>query len=121
MYLNDYENVFTINNFNNAFAKILMKGNQGDILYNTYVRHSPLIFDIPRKGRIDTSCVVHKFDLCVKNGLWKDRNEGGYAHDFEFFNRISNEFTCRWKATKQCTLIYNTEFNGQSFNQLISM
>ena len=80
-----------------------------------------LIFDIPRKGRIDTSCVVHKFDLCVKNGLWKDRNEGGYAHDFEFFNRISNEFTCRWKATKQCTLIYNTEFNGQSFNQLISM
>ena len=49
MYLNDYENVFTINNFNNAFAKILMKGNQGDILYNTYVRHSPLIFDIPLK------------------------------------------------------------------------
>ena len=49
MYLNDYENVFTINNFNNAFAKILMKGNQGDTLYNTYVKHSPLIFDIPLK------------------------------------------------------------------------
>ena len=26
-----------------------MKGNQGDTLYNTYVKHSPLIFDIPLK------------------------------------------------------------------------
>lgn len=49
MYLNDYENVYTTSNFNNAFSKILMKGNIGDILYNTYVRHSPLIFDIPLK------------------------------------------------------------------------
>jgi hypothetical protein len=49
MYLNDYENIFTTNNFNNAFAKILMKGNQGDILYNTFIKHSSLIFDIPLK------------------------------------------------------------------------
>jgi hypothetical protein len=26
-----------------------MKGNPGDILYNTYLKHSPLIFDIPLK------------------------------------------------------------------------
>jgi hypothetical protein len=26
-----------------------MKGHQGDILYNTYIRHSPLVFDIPLK------------------------------------------------------------------------
>jgi hypothetical protein len=49
MYLNDYENIYTTNNFNNAFAKILMKGNSGDILYNTFIKHSPLIFDIPLK------------------------------------------------------------------------
>jgi hypothetical protein len=49
MYLNDYENVYTTNNFNNAFTKILMKGNPGDMLYNTYVKHSPLVFDIPLK------------------------------------------------------------------------
>jgi hypothetical protein len=49
MYLNNYENIFTTNNFNNAFAKILMNGNQGDILYNTFIKHSPLIFDIPLK------------------------------------------------------------------------
>lgn len=49
MYINDYENIYTTNNFNNAFAKILMKGYPGDVLYNTFIKHSPLIFDIPLK------------------------------------------------------------------------
>jgi hypothetical protein len=79
------------------------------------------LFDFPRKGRIDTSCVVHKWKLCYTRGLWKDRIEGGYAHDFEFFNRITSNFSCVWKATKKFTLLYNTEFNGQSYNQLIQM
>jgi glycosyltransferase involved in cell wall biosynthesis len=81
-----------------------------------------LLFEEPaRKGRIDTSTVIHKWDLCVKYGLWKDRNEGGYAHDWEFFNRITNGFKIKYKATKQYTLKYDTTFNGQSFNQLIQM
>ena len=49
MYMNDYENIYTTNNFNNSFAKILMKGHPGDILFNTYIKHSPLVFDIPLK------------------------------------------------------------------------
>ena len=49
MYLNNYENIFTTNNFNNAFAKILMNGNQGDILFNTFIKKSALVFDIPLK------------------------------------------------------------------------
>lgn len=78
-----------------------------------------LIFDVLRKGRIDTSAVVHKFDLCVVNGLWKSRVEGTYAHDFEFFNRILKDANGIW--TKIPTLIYNTEFNCQSYNELIQM
>lgn len=74
-----------------------------------------LLFDEPKLGRIDTSCVMHRFDLCVKYGLWKDRIEGGYAHDWEFFSRWKDE---KWIATKQYTLLYNTEFNGQSFDFL---
>ena len=49
MYLNDYENIYTTNNFNNSFAKILMKGNPGDMLFNTFIKKSPLVFDIPLK------------------------------------------------------------------------
>jgi hypothetical protein len=65
---------------------------------------------------------MHKFDLCVKNNvLWKDRKEGGYAHDFVFFSEVTNNFSCKWLATCEPTLIYNTEFNGQSYEQLIQM
>jgi hypothetical protein len=58
---------------------------------------------------------MHRFDLCVKYGLWKDRNEGGYAHDWEFFSRWREE---KYIATGDFTLLYNTEFNGQSFEFL---
>jgi O-antigen biosynthesis protein len=74
-----------------------------------------LLFDEPKLGRIDTSCVMHRFELCVKYGLWKDRNEGGYAHDWEFFSRWREE---KYIATGDFTLLYNTEFNGQSFEFL---
>lgn len=77
-----------------------------------------LIFDDMRRGRIDTSSVCHHFDLCVKHGLWKDRIEGGYAHDFEFFNRFKDEKIV-W--TKKVTLNYSTKNNGQSYEQLIMM
>ncbi len=46
MYLNDFECI--INNFNqpSAFAKILMSGSPGDILFNTFINY-PLEFDFP--------------------------------------------------------------------------
>ena len=48
MYLNNYEGIITNSNINqeNIFSKILMAGNTGDILFNTFV-NSPLEFDIP--------------------------------------------------------------------------
>jgi hypothetical protein len=48
MYLNDYENLYTTNNFNNSFSKILMDGTPGDTLFNTFIG-APLVFDIPLK------------------------------------------------------------------------
>ena len=90
------------------------------------IQNKDLIFDELRKGRIDTSCTAHKFELCVKNGLWKDRNEGGYAHDFEFFDRIFKKESAengieKGVFTKIVTLDYSTEFNQQSYEQLINM
>lgn len=46
LYVNDYEGVQTNSNLDNSFSKILMTGNSGDILFNTFV-NSPLEFDIP--------------------------------------------------------------------------
>jgi glycosyltransferase involved in cell wall biosynthesis len=87
-----------------AFSSIIIDGKE-------------LIFDEPRCRRIYTSCVIHRHSLCVKYGLWKDRIEGGYAHDWEFFSRWKNE---KYVASKRATLIYCTEFNEQSFEQLHS-
>ena len=43
MYLNDIEYIYS-NNLSNAFAKILLNGNPGDILFNTYVNHPENIY-----------------------------------------------------------------------------
>jgi len=46
LYVNDYEGIQTNSNLDNSFSKILMIGNSGDIMFNTFV-NSPLEFDIP--------------------------------------------------------------------------
>ena len=46
MYLNNYEGVISNTNVQDPFAKILLVGYTGDIMYNTFVS-SPLEFDIP--------------------------------------------------------------------------
>jgi glycosyltransferase involved in cell wall biosynthesis len=72
----------------------------------------------PRKGRIDTNCIMHTFDLLVKHGLWKNRIEGGYAHDWEFISRWKDE---KYAFTGKCTVVYNTLYNNQSYEQIMSM
>jgi hypothetical protein len=46
LYLNDYELVSNTSNQENAFAKILLSGQPGDILFNTFINY-PLEFDFP--------------------------------------------------------------------------
>jgi hypothetical protein len=46
LYINDFEGIVTNADFDNAFSKILLTGNSGDIMFNTFV-NSPLEFDTP--------------------------------------------------------------------------
>jgi len=46
MYLNDFETILNNSNNPTAFAKILLSGNPGDILFNTFINY-PLEFDFP--------------------------------------------------------------------------
>jgi hypothetical protein len=102
MYLNDYENVYTTNNFNNAFTKILMKGNPGDILYNTYVKHSPLIFDIPLKTLNEL-----KISYLYPNGTSPD------------FRNIEHSFTL--KIVERLSRPTRTGLNSMKMNYLDSL
>lgn len=116
-YLDD-DNVWKENHLESLVQTLRKNPDASYIFSSMVIDNKELIFEEPKKGRIDTSCVLHRFDLCVKYGLWKNRVEGGYAHDWEFMSRWKDE---KWVATKECTLIYNTEFNGQSYEQLIQM
>lgn len=77
-----------------------------------------MITDVPVLGSLDTSCMFHRRDLIYKYGLWKNRDEGGYAHDYEFFSRFQHE---KWLATGKATMNYYTEFNNQSFDSIQSL
>lgn len=46
MYINNYETIINNSNQKTAFAKILLSGNPGDVLFNTFVNY-PLEFDFP--------------------------------------------------------------------------
>lgn len=70
-------------------------------------------FTEPKHQGIDTSCVLHHKDLVAKYGLWKNRIEGGYAHDWEFISRWVNGGE-KWACTKKPTLIYNASTSGQA-------
>lgn len=67
-------------------------------------------FEEPQKGKLDTSCVLHKRSLVRDHGPWKDRSEAGYAHDWEFFSRWLH---LPWVATGKPTLVYNADTSGQ--------
>jgi len=46
LYLNNFESVILNNGLESCFAKILLAGTQGDIIYNSFV-NSPIEFDVP--------------------------------------------------------------------------
>ena len=68
--------------------------------------------DKPEYGKIDTSCLLHKKELVYKFDWWKNRDEAGYAHDWEFV-RPWVENNVRYVATLKPTVLYNKDTSGQ--------
>lgn len=82
------------------------------------IEGKPLLFKEPKRGRIDTSCVIHKTSLLYKYGYWKDRVEAGYAHDWEFFSRWVDEL---YSYTLTPSVNYSIDYNTQSYDELKNM
>jgi len=113
-YLDD-DNTWEPNHLQN-FMDIVEENEDVKMMFSSFkVDGNEMITDVPVKGSLDTSCVMHRRDLIYKYGLWKDRVDGGYAHDYEFFSRFIGE---KWIATKKPTMNYFTEFNSQSFESI---
>lgn len=91
LYLNDFEGVIMNRDFDNPFSKILLVGNSGDIMFNTFI-NSPLEFDIP----------VSSLEQLKVKFMFPD----GSLPDFRNFD---HSFTLR--IVEKITKPYNTRIN----------
>ena len=76
------------------------------------VNGTDLGFDERAHQRIDTSCVLHEKSLIAQSGFWRSRQEVGYAHDWEFFRRVTRAAST-WVCTRKPTVLYRAETSGQ--------
>ena len=103
MYLNDYECVVNQAGQHNSFAKILLSGSPGDVLFNTFVNY-PLEFDFPisilnilsirftypNGSLVDFRNIDHSFTLRIIEKIVKNKNTGLNSKDSSFYeNTIS--------------------------------
>ena len=94
MYLNDIEFISSNNNLPSAFAKILLSGNPGDVLFNTYVQQPNniysktfpintltdinVLFLYPDGSNINFRNINHSFTLKITEE--KIRNDNTYLN-----------------------------------------
>ena len=104
MYLNNFETI--LNNSNNpaAFAKILMSGNPGDILFNTFINY-PLEFDFPIPylnelniyftypdgSLVDFRNIDHSFTLRIVEKINSPTNTGLNSQDISIIDTLKYE------------------------------
>jgi hypothetical protein len=104
MYLNDIEFIYSNNNLPYAFSKILLAGNPGDILYNTYVSNPPNIYSksfpistlteltikfvYPDGSRVNFRNINHSFTLNIVEE--QQRNDDTYLNSQSI--SVSDEF-----------------------------
>jgi glycosyltransferase involved in cell wall biosynthesis len=99
-----------------SMAEAIKRDNELKFVFSSFnVDGKPFVTQYPVWGGLDTSAVVHKRDLIYKYGLWKDRNEANYNHDYEYFSRFEKE---KWFATGKATMNYSTKFNQQSLDMI---
>jgi hypothetical protein len=103
MYINDYECVINNSNQPIAFAKILLSGNPGDILFNTFVNY-PLEFEFPistlnelniyftypNGTLVDFRNIDHSFTLRIIEKIIKPYNTGINSKDTSFYESIKD-------------------------------
>ncbi len=99
MMLNDYENIYMDDG--NCFSKILMNGNPGDMLYDSFVC-TPLIFEIPIKTLNEL-----KIKYVFPNGNKPD------------FRNLNHSFTL--KITERVSRPTRTGLNSMKTNYLNSL
>ena len=101
LYINDFELVQNISSVPIAFAKILLSGQPGDVLYNTFINY-PLEFDFPLQTLIELQIKImypdgtlpdfrninHSFTLRITESVSTPRNTGINSKNTTFFQTM---------------------------------
>jgi hypothetical protein len=104
MHLNDYESITSNSPEGNCFAKILLAGNPGDILFNTFMTY-PVEFDIPIQtiNRFDVRFTFsdgskpifnnlnHSFTLLITQIQYDHEEIGKNSKDNNFLQSLENK------------------------------
>jgi len=107
LYINDYENINTNPNIMNAFAKILIRDDNlinGNIMFNTFVKHSPLVFEkpissisefkisflLPDGSRPDFRNIDHSFTLKITEVITQCSNSGLNSKNSNYIETLEN-------------------------------
>ena len=104
MHLNDYESITSNSPEGNCFAKILLAGNPGDILFNTFMTY-PVEFDIPIQtiNRFDIRFTFsdglkpvfinldHSFTLLITEVQYDHEEIGKNSKDNNFLQSLENK------------------------------
>ena len=101
LYINDFELVQNISSVPIAFAKILLSGQPGDVLYNTFINY-PMEFDFPLQTLIELQIKImypdgtlpdfrninHSFTLRITESVNTPRNTGINSKNTTFFQTM---------------------------------
>lgn len=101
LYINNFELVQNISSVPIAFAKILLSGQPGDVLYNTFINY-PLEFDFPLQTLIELQIKImypdgtlpdfrninHSFTLRITESVSTPRNTGINSKNTTFFQTM---------------------------------
>jgi hypothetical protein len=101
LYLNDFELITSTSNLPNAFAKILLSGQPGDVLYNTFINY-PFEFDFPLSTLDEL-----QIKIMFGDGTMPD------------FRNLDHSFILR--ITELTTSAYNTGINSKKTTFLSTM
>jgi len=106
MYLNNFESILNSSNQPTAFAKILMSGNPGDIIFNSFINY-PLEFDFPIPylneldiyftypdgTLVDFRNIDHSFTLRIVEKIITPNNTGLNSKDTSVIETLKYEAT----------------------------
>lgn len=108
-YLDD-DNYWEFDHLNNIM-ELLNKNPDATYGFSSFIidEETHILATKPLKYRIDTSAIVHDYNLLIKYGYWKTQQEAGYAHDWELVSRWGKE---TYVATEKFTLHYDSQQSG---------